>query len=227
MQGQGTAIFGVGIAEGENRAADAAYNAINNPMLEDSKIDGAKNLLVNIASSEEITLAEVGEICKTITASADKEYNMFWGQVTQPELEGKISVTVIATGFEKKGNSFNAVTATKDEEEPVITETKLPEDVVGMNELDAILNGGKVGPTANSTGDFVSKKDIKADDSKEEVEKGALSRCLFDDDDEVISKPLNNRFAPPEDFVSNSDDINQPAIWKKSGWGRTIKLTDD
>ena len=227
MQGQGNAIFGVGVAEGENRASDAAYNAINNPMLEDSKIDGAKNLLVNIASSEEITLQEVGEICNMVTASADKEYNMFWGQVTQPELDGKISVTVIATGFEKKENQSNPIVK-EVEVDPVLTEAKLPDDVVPMDELDAILNGGKVGPAANSTGDFVSKKKIQQETTKtEEVEKGALSRGLFDEEETPSTSTLNSRFAPPEDFVSNSDDLTQPAIWKKSGFGRTIKLTDD
>ena len=123
MAGQGNAIFGIGIGEGENRATDAAYNAIHNPMLENSKIDGAKNLLVNICASEEITLAEVGEICKIVSASADKDYNMFWGQVTQPELEGKISVTVIATGFEDTGRiaveKQEAVPEVKSEPKPV------------------------------------------------------------------------------------------------------------
>ena len=228
MQGQGNAIFGIGIAEGENRATDAAYNAINNPMLENSKIDGAKNLLVNIASSEEITLKEVGEICSIVTASADKEYNMFWGQVTQPELEGKISVTVIATGFENNNNDFvNQNVANNDEEKTFVTENSLPDDVVGTNELDMILNGGKIGTTANSTGDFVSKKDVETPKKEKEVEKGTLSKGLFDDDDYTSSKPLNDRFSPPDDFVSNNDDLTQPAIWKKSGWGRTIKLSDD
>ena len=77
MSGQGNAIFGIGVAEGENRAVEAASKAINNPMLENSRIDGAKNLLINVCSSEEITLNEVGEITKIVSSSADKDYNMF------------------------------------------------------------------------------------------------------------------------------------------------------
>ena len=157
MAGQGNAIFGIGIGEGENRATDAAYNAIHNPMLENSKIDGAKNLLVNICASEEITLSEVGEICKIVSASADKDYNMFWGQVTQPELEGKISVTVIATGFEDSGK----LTVEQPVAAPEVKSEPKParDDAVSLNDINSILHKPASSGAALG-GEFVASRSV-------------------------------------------------------------------
>jgi cell division protein FtsZ len=220
MAGQGNAIFGIGIGEGENRATDAAYNAIHNPMLENSKIDGAKNLLVNICASEEITLSEVGEICKIVSASADKDYNMFWGQVTQPELEGKISVTVIATGFE---NSAKPVIEQEEEVVEVKSEPKtLPNDVVGLSEMNQLLHTSSAG-SSSLGGEFVASHSIsKSADSSEK--KGTLAAGIFADDKAAGSAP--GSFVPPAGFVVDSNDLMKPAIWNKSDYSRTIRLDD-
>ena len=220
MAGQGNAIFGIGIGEGENRATDAAYNAIHNPMLENSKIDGAKNLLVNICASEEITLSEVGEICKIVSASADENYNMFWGQVTQPELEGKISVTVIATGFEDSGK----IAIEQPEVVPEVkTEPKtLPNDVVGLSEMNQLLH---TTPASASSlgGEFVASHSMtKPADSSEK--KGTLAAGIFADDKASGSTP--GSFVPPAGFVQDSNDLLKPAIWNKSDYSRTIRLDD-
>ncbi len=220
MAGQGNAIFGIGIGEGENRATDAAYNAIHNPMLENSRIDGAKNLLVNICASEEITLSEVGEICKIVSASADKDYNMFWGQVTQPELEGKISVTVIATGFEDSGKTI----AEPEKEEPVVAaEPKtLPNDVVGRSELDMLLHPKAASNASSLSGDFAASHSVsKEADSSEK--KGSLVAGMFDEDK---ASAAAGSFVPPAGFVPDSNDLMKPAIWNKSEYSRTIRLDD-
>ena len=220
MAGQGNAIFGIGIGEGENRATDAAYNAIHNPMLENSRIDGAKNLLVNICASEEITLSEVGEICKIVSASADKDYNMFWGQVTQPELEGKISVTVIATGFEDSGK---IAVEQKEEEPETPPEPKvLPNDVVGRSELDMLLHPKSASNGASLGGEFVASHSVsKESDSSEK--KGSLVAGMFDEDK---ASAAAGSFVPPAGFVPDSNDLMKPAIWNKSEYSRTIRLDD-
>lgn len=219
MAGQGNAIFGIGIGEGENRATDAAYNAINNPMLENSKIDGAKNLLVNICASEEITLQEVGEICKIVTASADENYNMFWGQVTQPELQGKISVTVIATGFETKENDEPE----KKVETPVIPEEpKAPREDVA--DLSSILGTGA--KASHLGGDFVTKHDVTKKPEEKESQ-GSLSKGLFDDTPTSYGQPVR-KFTPPTGINLDASDLNTPPVWlKDSEYSRTIKLSDD
>ena len=219
MAGQGNAIFGIGIGEGENRATDAAYNAIHNPMLENSKIDGAKNLLVNICASEEITLSEVGEICKIVSASADKDYNMFWGQVTQPELEGKISVTVIATGFEDSGK-LNAVQ--KEDVVVAAPEPKvLPNDVVGLSEMEKLLHKNTASSAPSLGGEFVASHAVSKTPSADQ--KGSLAAGILSDDK---ASDASGSFVPPAGFVVDSNDLMKPAIWNKSDYSRTIRLDD-
>jgi len=99
MEGQGDAIMGIGTGTGDNRAVDAATNAINNPLLEDSQIEGANHILINITGNDEMTLLEVEEIVKIVTANADPDALIIYGTTTDSTLGESISVTVIATGF--------------------------------------------------------------------------------------------------------------------------------
>lgn len=117
MKGQGDAILGVGIGEGESRAVDAATAAINNKLLEDSHIDGAKNILINVISGGDLALSETDEIANIITASADPNANIFWGQVFDESMGDKVSVTVIATGF--KGSNGGEENMLSEEAAPV------------------------------------------------------------------------------------------------------------
>lgn len=218
MSGQGNAIFGIGVGVGENRASDAAYSAINNPMLEDSRIDGAKNILVNICASEEVSLSEVGEICNIVTASADKDYNMFWGQVTVPEMGDRISVTVIATGFENANNSQIEQNPTENTNIKKVEEHR--DDVVNSSELNSIFHPQK--NNSGLSGDFVSKKDLHSEKSvnKQNSEKSKpLSDSIFENQE----VPTKNYKEPPEGWV-NTDDLTRPAIWNKKDFSRTIKF---
>lgn len=99
MAGQGDALMGVGTGSGENRAVDAATNAINNPLLEDSRIEGATRILVNIYASEMLTTSEVSEIMEIVTANAHPDVETIHGITIDESMEDKITVTVIATGF--------------------------------------------------------------------------------------------------------------------------------
>lgn len=99
MAGQGEALMGVGTGSGENRAVDAATNAINNPLLEDSRIEGATRILVNMYASEMLTAAEVSEIMEIVTANAHPDVETIHGITIDESMEDKLTVTVIATGF--------------------------------------------------------------------------------------------------------------------------------
>lgn len=99
MEGKGDAILGVGTGHGDSRAVDAATSSINNPLLEDSHIEGAKNILVNIAGGDTISLFETEEIVNIIKASADPDVHIIYGQTINPAMEDSVTVTVIATGF--------------------------------------------------------------------------------------------------------------------------------
>ena len=99
MSGMGMALMGTGIAKGENRALEAAQRAIASPLLEDTSIQGAKGVLINITGSENLTLHEVAEAADTISAAVDPDANIISGLVVDPTLEDDMKVTVIATGF--------------------------------------------------------------------------------------------------------------------------------
>lgn len=99
MEGQGDAIMGIGTGHGDNRAVDAATDAINNPLLEDSHIEGANHILINITGNDEMSLLEVEEIVKIVTANADPDALIIYGTATDNTIADKISVTVVATGF--------------------------------------------------------------------------------------------------------------------------------
>ena len=94
----GTALLGIGVAGGENRAQAAADMAIHSPLLETS-IDGARGLLLNITGGSDLTLYEVNEAAGVISEAADDDANIIFGAVVDERLEGKISITVVATGF--------------------------------------------------------------------------------------------------------------------------------
>ena len=105
MQGQGDAIMGIGTANGDNRAVEAATRAISNPLLDDAKIDGAKNLLINVTGGEDFSLVEYQEIIGLITESADREFFQKPGLIIDPSVGDGVRVTVIATGFARGGKA--------------------------------------------------------------------------------------------------------------------------
>lgn len=104
MRGSGVAIMGTAIAEGKDRAKRAAEMALKSPLLEDSDIRGAQNILLNITSGKnEVTMDEVFEITEYIQSEAGKDANLIWGNCYDQSLTDEVIVTVIATGFERKG----------------------------------------------------------------------------------------------------------------------------
>ncbi|WP_018921335.1 cell division protein FtsZ [Salsuginibacillus kocurii] len=100
MMDKGSALMGIGIATGENRAAEAAKKAISSPLLETS-VDGAQGVLMNITGGSNLSLFEVHEAAEIVSEESDPEVNMIFGSVINEELKDEIVVTVIATGFEE------------------------------------------------------------------------------------------------------------------------------
>jgi cell division protein FtsZ len=104
MKGMGDALMGTGYAEGENRAVTAADNAIHSPLLDDISIVGAKGILINISGGEDMTLYDVNDATQSIydAVGENVETNIIFGAVTDASMNGKIRVTVIATGFNEE-----------------------------------------------------------------------------------------------------------------------------
>lgn len=99
MSNEGTALMGIGVATGEDRAAEAAKKAISSPLLETS-INGAKGVLMNITGGMNLSLYEVQEAADIVAAATDDQLNMIFGSVINENLNDEIMVTVIATGFD-------------------------------------------------------------------------------------------------------------------------------
>jgi cell division protein FtsZ len=98
MRDAGSAMMGIGVASGENRAVEAAQAAISSPLLETS-LDGATGVLLNITGGKELGLAEVDEAAQVVTAAADANANVIFGAVIDDSMGDHVRVTAIATGF--------------------------------------------------------------------------------------------------------------------------------
>lgn len=131
MLEQGLAHMGIGRASGENRAIDAAKQAIHSPLLETS-IEGAKGVLLNITGGVNLSLFEVNEAAELVTQAADQDANIIFGAVINENLKDEIIITVIATGFENQGFIFkgesNKVQIIKSSQEVAAGNEDLKED---------------------------------------------------------------------------------------------------
>ncbi|OOH92367.1 cell division protein FtsZ [Pasteurellaceae bacterium 15-036681] len=99
MSEMGRSMMGTGIAEGENRAELAAKEAVASPLLEDVDLSGAQGILVNISSGFDLELQEVNTVMEYITSFADPDATIIYGSAFYPEMEGKLRVTLVATGI--------------------------------------------------------------------------------------------------------------------------------
>ena len=100
MSGMGMALMGTGVADGDDRAVTAARRAISSPLLEDTTIQGAKGVLINITGSSKMTLHEVSEASRIVQEAAHPDAHIIFGSVCDQEIGDRIKITVIATGFE-------------------------------------------------------------------------------------------------------------------------------
>jgi cell division protein FtsZ len=126
MSNQGTALMGIGVAKGEDRAIEAAKKAISSPLLETS-IDGAQGVLMNITGSRNISLFEVQEAADIVASNTDQELNMIFGSIINESLADEIMITVIATGFDRKESP-----STNTSEEMLETEPTEQEPAYGL-----------------------------------------------------------------------------------------------
>ncbi len=101
MRGMGDAVMGTGVAKGENRAVEAAQKAISSPLLEETSIEGARGVIINITGGEDMSLMEVNEASSIIQQASDDEANIIFGAVIDPAMDGRLKITVIATGFRR------------------------------------------------------------------------------------------------------------------------------
>ncbi len=99
MSGMGLAMMGTGVAEGQDRAVEAARRAISSPLLEGTSVNGARGVIINITGGSDLSLVEVSDASTIVQEAADEDANIIFGAVVDPSLKGKVKITVIATGF--------------------------------------------------------------------------------------------------------------------------------
>ena len=100
MSGMGIAMMGTGVMSGENRTIEAAKAAISSPLLEGASVQGARGVIINITGGHDLSLMEVNEASLLIQEAAHEDANIIFGAVVDPTLDGRVKVTVIATGFD-------------------------------------------------------------------------------------------------------------------------------
>ncbi|MGD8190035.1 cell division protein FtsZ [Brevibacillus ginsengisoli] len=143
---RGSALMGIGIGSGENRAAEAARRAISSPLLE-TTIDGARGVIMNITGGSNLSLYEVNEAADIVSSAADIDVNMIFGAVINEELKNEIVVTVIATGFDQNQQaaqahrqqpqaSSNRPAQTASAQAPSRSREEDNEKILSMNSLD-------------------------------------------------------------------------------------------
>lgn len=120
MSNAGSALMGIGRASGENRAVQAAQQAIDSPLLEVS-IDGARGILFNVIGGHDLSMHEINAAAEAITSAADPDANIIFGATINPELAGEVIITVVATGFDA---SYFADRVSRIEETAPTTETE-------------------------------------------------------------------------------------------------------
>ena len=124
MSEMGKAMMGTGEAEGDRRAVDAAEAAINNPLLEDVSMKGARGVLINITGSTDMTLFEVDEAANRIREEVDPEANIIFGSTFDEKLAGRMRISVVATGIEAESAQEQArPAATAPRSEPILRDT--------------------------------------------------------------------------------------------------------
>jgi cell division protein FtsZ len=99
MSGMGLAMMGTGVAEGPDRAMEAARRAISSPLLEGASVNGARGVIINVTGGADLSLVEVSEASSIVQEAAHEDANIIFGAVIDPALKGKVKITVIATGF--------------------------------------------------------------------------------------------------------------------------------
>jgi cell division protein FtsZ len=137
MSRMGLAIMGTGVASGEGRASAAAINAVSSPLLEDASVKGARGVIINITGGPDLTLAEVNEASEIIHSAAHEDANIIFGAVVDPKMEGKVKITVIATGFDRE-----RTVASPASQAVVNTPVDLNAYAVRVQEDRLVVNGG-------------------------------------------------------------------------------------
>lgn len=192
MRDAGSALMGIGRASGENRAVQAAQQAIDSPLLEVS-IDGARGILFNVIGGGDLSMHEINSAAETITNAADGDANIIFGATINPELDGEVIVTVVATGFD-------AAYFAKRQDTPRVSDepkSSPKKDEEQMTDLDMSLDEQN-----DDAADFTSNKPVPNiwsldNDSTDDDKSQAKASDDNDDQTAVVTSDIEDELAKP------------------------------
>jgi cell division protein FtsZ len=230
MSNAGSALMGIGRASGENRAIQAAQQAIESPLLEVS-IDGARGILFNVIGGQDLSMHEINTAAEAITAAADPDANIIFGATISPELDGEIIITVVATGFDasyfanrqRPVAAVSATSAAADASEPELDEKPVSNPIESVSKttdkdmegIDMTVQDTET-EHAEQAADFASETpmpniwalnhDKKSDeDSKEDDTKFHEPVVSHDEEDELEKPSFLRRLARRRSKVDSED----------------------
>lgn len=224
MSNAGSALMGIGRASGEDRAVNAAQQAIESPLLEVS-IDGARGILFNVIGGNDLSMHEINTAAETITSAADSDANIIFGATINPEIEGEVIVTVVATGFDasyfagRTGGTINTTSEAEDVPTPSVTR-----DVASgseISDIDLTLNDPKEVDTSGTftddspapnmwTIEESADDDAPAEDKKDEPQDSNHGMFIggHGSEDEELDKPSFLRRLTRRNKDNDKDDEN-------------------
>lgn len=190
MTHAGSALMGIGRASGEDRAVKAAQQAIDSPLLEVS-IDGARGILFNVIGGNDLSMHEINTAAEAITNAADPEANIIFGATINPDIEGEIIITVVATGFDASYFASQRQTVTEPAAEPAKTTTVVDDRT--MAEIDTDLD--------ETATDFDSDQ--------------PMANIWAIDDDTKHTDDTEASQVGPTAVVSDDDDLEKPSFLRR------------
>ncbi|MBA3676972.1 MAG: cell division protein FtsZ [Sphingosinicella sp.] len=208
MGEMGKAMMGTGEAEGDNRAIEAAEKAIANPLLDGVSMKGAKGVIISITGGEDMRLMEVDEAANHIKDLVDEDANIIWGSAFNNDLEGKIRVSVVATGIDADAlhqappvpaKVFTFPTATRAAEAPAPLEPELPVNEEVTAEAEPLREVAE----DSSADDYSAPEEIEAAEDE-------LSLDAYAEEDEASDElVLGEGMTDPEEPASFVDDVEE------------------
>lgn len=206
MSSAGSALMGIGRASGENRAIQAAQQAVESPLLEVS-IDGARGILFNVIGGMDLSMHEINTAAETITAAADPDANIIFGATINPELEGEIIITVVATGFDASYFSNRAKAKVPDVTvSSVPSSTAQPADESIMKDIDMDLHDDE------DEEEFHSDKpmpNIWALDNDQDHKEAEVKK---EDEEKPVAKPEASLFGTD---AHDEDELEKPSFLRR------------
>lgn len=205
MSEMGKAMMGTGEAEGENRAVLAAEAAISNPLLDNSSMKGARGVLINITGGSDMTLFQVDSAANRIKEEVDPNANIIFGSAYDADLDGKIRVSVVATGIDARINIAVKQNFVSEIERPSIINVKAPlmkEEEENNDNDDSFIPPRPIEPNLFQSNSFSFAEEEIITENKPEVKNS------FDTDLEKSAEAVNSKVPANDAEESTGEDSN-------------------